>query len=69
MDKTSPSNKVFPMSALNMPAIAVGEGWGGRNPWVTDREASIGSPTYSSGRPVEAATVKTSGTMITKPTL
>ena len=64
-----PYIKVFPISALNITAIAVGEGCGGRNPCVTDNEASRGIPMYSNDRPVEAATVKINGTSITNPTL
>ena len=40
-----PYNKVLPISALNILAIAVGAGCGGKKPWVTDKEASIGKPT------------------------
>ena len=40
-----PYNSVLPISALNIVDIAVGAGWGGKNPWVTDKEASIGNPT------------------------
>ena len=40
-----PYSNVFPILALNMAAIAVGAGWGGKYPWVTEREVSMGSPT------------------------
>ena len=35
---------------------------------VTDKDASIGKPTYINGKPEEAATVKTNGIKITNPT-
>ena len=56
------------MSASNITAKAVGAGCGGRKPWVTDKAASMGNAMEISERPVAAATVKTRGTRMTKPT-
>ena len=49
--------------------MAVGPGWGGRKPCVTESDAAMGMPTYTSGRPVEAARVKTMGISSTNPAL
>ena len=42
---TIPYIKVSPISAFNWLTNAAGEGCGGRNPWVTERAASIGIAT------------------------
>src|SRR5687768_6266093 len=39
-----PYKRVLPMSAPNWSTSAVGEGCGGRNPCVTERAESMGSP-------------------------
>jgi hypothetical protein len=64
-----PYTSVFPIFALNIIEIAVGEGWGGKKPWVTESAEIKGIPTYSKGKPVAAATVNIMGIRITKPTL
>ena len=56
------------MSASNITDNAEGAGCGGKNPWVTDNDASIGNPTPINERPVALAMVNTRGTKITKPT-
>ena len=56
------------MSASNITDNAEGAGCGGKNPWVTDKDASIGNPTPINERPVALAIVKTRGTKMTKPT-
>jgi hypothetical protein len=45
MEMQIPYKSVSPMLAPNCPTSAVGDGCGGRNPWVTDNAASIGTPT------------------------
>ena len=44
MASNKPYRRVMPISACNWVISATGEGCGGRKPWVTDKEASIGSP-------------------------
>ena len=64
----NPYINVLPMSALNKIAKAVGAGWGGRYPWVTDKAHNIGRAIEIKGIPVDAATLKTRGIRITNPT-
>ena len=47
--RISPRSKVNPILACSCATRATGDGWGGRNPWVTDKAASMGSPTYTAG--------------------
>lgn len=64
----NPYSRVVPRFASKIVAIAVGPGCGGRKQCVTDKAATIGTPTYSKGSPDEATIVKTSGNSSTNPT-